>query len=181
MPIRPAWHEWFVDFAKAADGLQLAKVSFAFSDKADLKSVVLALYARLLSELATGMVLLDAKRDLAIRSTCRSIIECGLHLEMAETDPTYLKRLKEDDDASRRSRAIRFRTKNPNLAKGADKTLNDFIQSMPSKIKKLQLSEHDSALPRLSHSYRELSADVASSTRACTSAKDCRGAATIKR
>ncbi|KWV55162.1 hypothetical protein AS026_37970 [Rhizobium altiplani] len=160
MPIRPAWRKWFADFAEATDYLQITKVSLEFSDNADVKSVVLALYARLLSELITGLLLADAKRDIAFRSTCRSVIECSLHLEMAESDPTYLKRLKEDDDTSRRSRAIRFRTKNPNLAKESDKTLSDFIKKVPAKSKKLQLSEHASVLPRLTHVYRELSADT---------------------
>ncbi|MER9712738.1 hypothetical protein NKJ13_21080 [Mesorhizobium sp. M0174] len=160
MSIRPAWRKWLAEFADASDRLQLTGISLAFSEEAQRKSVVLALYARIRSELATALVLVDAKRDLAFRGTCRGIIECALHLEMAETDPTYLNRLKDDDDASRRSRAIRFRTKNPTLAKEADKTLSDFIQRLTNQKNKLQVSELDSALPRLTHSYRELSADT---------------------
>ena len=160
MPIRPAWRKWLADFADAVDHLHLTRVSFEFSEQGERKSVVLALYARICSELATALVVANAKRDLAFRATCRAIIECALHLEMAETDSTYLKRLKDDDDASRRSRAIRFRSKNPALAKEADKTLSDFIQSLPKQQSKLQVSEIDTALPRLTHSYRELSADT---------------------
>ncbi|MEH6953028.1 DUF5677 domain-containing protein (plasmid) [Nitrobacter sp. NHB1] len=121
---------------------------------------MLALYARLRSELQTALVVIEAKRDLAFYSICRAIIECALHLEMAETDSTYLRRLKDDDIASRRSRAIRFRKKNPSLAREADKTLSDFIESLPKRQSKLQVSEIDTALPRLTHSYRELSANI---------------------
>ncbi|MER9951852.1 hypothetical protein [Mesorhizobium sp. M0047] len=131
MTVRRAWHKWLVDFAEVANRLQLAKRSLALSDHERRKSVVLALYARLLSELTTALILAETKRDLAFRTTCRSIIECALHLEMAETDPTYLTRLKDDDDASRRSRAIRFRSKSSTLTTEADKTLSDFIQRMP--------------------------------------------------
>lgn len=160
MPIRPAWRKWLADFADAVARLHLTKVSLEFSEQGERKSVVLALYASICSELATALVVADAKRDFAFRTTCRAIIECALHLEMAETDPTYLKRLKDDDNASRRSRAIRFRSKNPALAKEADKTLSDFIQRLPKQQSKLQVSEIDTALPRLTHSYRELSADT---------------------
>lgn len=160
MPIRPAWQKWLADFAGAIDRLDLTRVMPGHSEHAQRTSVVLALYARLRSELQTALIVTEAKRDLAFRSTCRAIIECALHLEMAETDPTYLSRLKEDDTASRRSRAIRFRKKNPSLAREADKTLSDFIESLPKPQNKLQVSEIDTALPRLTHSYRELSADT---------------------
>jgi hypothetical protein len=160
MPIRRAWHKWFADFAEAADRLQLARILIPFSNQERRNSVVLALYARLLNELTTALILVEAKRDLAFRTTCRSIIECALHLEIEETDPTYLTRLKDDDDASRRSRAIRYRSKSSTLTAEADKTLSDFIQRLPKQKSKLQISELDTALPRLTHSYRELSADT---------------------
>ncbi|WP_044552188.1 hypothetical protein [Mesorhizobium japonicum] len=59
------------------------------ADKAELKSTALALFGRLQSELDSALVLIDARRELAFRNACRSVIDCALHLYAAETDPQY--------------------------------------------------------------------------------------------
>ncbi|MDX8455202.1 hypothetical protein RFM98_20835 [Mesorhizobium sp. VK9D] len=161
MSIRPTWRRWFEDFQKSVDALALRQIDLGDADKAELKSTALALFARLYSELETALVLVDAKRELAFRNACRSVIDCALHLYAAETDPNYLARLKEDDEHSRRSRAKRHLAANEGrLAKESASVLNGFIKRMQGPKQRLQVSEIDSPMPRLNHIYREISADA---------------------
>ncbi|UVK50207.1 hypothetical protein DBIPINDM_007512 (plasmid) [Mesorhizobium sp. AR02] len=106
-------------------------------------------------------MLIDARRELAFRNACRSVIDCALHLYAAETDPQYLTRLKEDDEHSRRSRAKRHLAVNEGrLPKDQASVLNGFIKRMHGPKQRLQVSDIDSPVPRLSHVYREISADA---------------------
>lgn len=161
MPIRPTWRRWFGDFQKSIEDLALRKIDLLDADKAELKSTALALFGRLHSEFDSALVLIDAQRELAFRNACRSVIDCALHLYAAETDPKYLTRLKEDDEHSRRSRAKRHLAVNEGrLPREHASILNGFIRRMEGPKQRLQVSEIDSPVPRLSHVYREISADA---------------------
>ncbi|BCG97198.1 MULTISPECIES: hypothetical protein [unclassified Mesorhizobium] len=161
MPIRPTWRRWFSDFQQSVEALALQDVDLLDDDKAELKSTALALFGRLQSELDSALVLIDARRELAFRNACRSVIDCALHLYAAETDAQYLTRLKEDDEQSRRSRAKRHLAVNEGrLPKEQASILNGFIKRMHGPKQRLLVSEIDSPVPRLSHVYREISADA---------------------
>lgn len=159
MPVSKRWRLWLGEFAVAMDRLHVTKLSPAATASPLLNTALLAVYARLRSELETALILADAKRDMAFRNACRSIIECALHIEMADGDPTYIDRLTEDDNVSRKGRAARFRKKQK-LTPAADKTLSDFVLRLSDQKAKLQVSEYATVLPRLTHHYREISADT---------------------
>ncbi|MBZ9698187.1 MULTISPECIES: hypothetical protein [unclassified Mesorhizobium] len=162
MPIREVWRDWFGEFLRSVNSLELDKVDLYDTERAEKKSAALALLARLLSETQSALVLVDAGRDLAFRSTCRSAIECSLHLFLAETEDGYIDLLRSDDEVSRRSRAKKFMANGAGkLAKEAEKHLQEFLRRSAGAKGKFQISDIQTPFPRQTHVYREISADSA--------------------
>lgn len=161
MPIRPEWRAWLGHFESSVAAIKLHKIDLHDAADAEQKSAALALFARMQSELSTAIILADAGRDLAFRMHCRSAVECALHLFLAETDASYLARLRADDTVSRKSRAKKYiASTKGQLAKEAEKSLQVFIQANAGTNGKLVISEIETPFPRMTHVYREISADA---------------------
>ena len=159
--ISPPWLNWLRDFRVAASGLIL-KATAESSNEADqeLQSMKFALYARALTLFDTACLLAENDKLLDLRSSCRGIIECAMHMDAAQSKPDYVKTIKDDDTASRRSRAKRYQAAaNPETRK----IIGEFLNRDSGRAKRSQPTNFakGSQFSRLIHVYHEISADTA--------------------
>ncbi len=122
-----------------------------------------ALYARALTLFDTACLLAENDKLLDLRSSCRGIIECAMHMGAAQSEPGYVKAVKDDDEASRRSRAKAFAKRQVAPDPETRRLLDDFLKRDLGGAKRLQPTDlaAGSDFPRLAHVYREISADAA--------------------
>ncbi|MFF0952167.1 hypothetical protein ACFYE9_32475 [Rhizobium leguminosarum] len=154
------WLQWMRDFQREALTLtQLLEFDPDSVNDPELLSVKFALYARLLTFLDTAIRHTESDKLLDLRIVARNAIECGMHMDAASRWPDYLRKLKDDDKASRRSLAVEIPAeildaKNRRIRQGM---LND------KTAKRLQPTDlgKGSDFARLVLMYRKISSDTA--------------------
>jgi hypothetical protein len=157
------WLTWMEDFETVADELVRSMVARPSDADAELQSVRFALYGRALTHFGTAKLLAETNRLLDLRCVCRNVIECTMHMDAAEREGDYVQKLKDDEKASRRSRARAFARRQPPIDPEGRELLNEFLQRDIEGAKRLQPNDlaKGSEFPRLAHVYREVSADAA--------------------
>lgn len=159
--VSPEWLSWMQDFRAAADRVLLGAPTEVPAIDAELISAMYALFARLITFLATAIILAEHDKLLDLRIYGRLIIECAQHLDAAKNLSRYLEMIRADDQASRRSRARAFAKRNPRLDVASRKALDRLIARDGGKAKRLEPIDLSSGkFNRLAHVYREISADA---------------------
>lgn len=109
--INEAWLRWMRDFRMAASKLaDVDSFDAPESEEPELLFVKFALFARALTLFDTALLLAEHDKVLDVRSTCRKVVECAIHMDAARRKPDYLQALKDDEAKSKWSRAKRLRT-----------------------------------------------------------------------
>ena len=162
--ISAAWLSWLEDLEAAAR--RLAKGLTASDDdilSLERQSLQFAIYARGLTIIGTCLLLAKADKQLDLRICVRGVIECAIHLEASLDNLLYLDVLKQDDQASRRSRARKFlnRPSRSLLSRENRRLMSEFVLNM-SGAKRLNIDDlPETRFFTLLHEYREISADAA--------------------
>lgn len=162
--VSPLWMSWLLDFRTAAHELiKKTTAKPSNEDATELQSMRFALYARALSLFDTACLLAQNDKLLNLRISCRGITECAIHMAASQSNPGYVKAVKDDDNASRRSRAKAFSKRQVALDNETRELLEKFLKGEFGGAKRLQPSDlaAGSEFPRLAHVYREISADAA--------------------
>lgn len=159
--ISDQWLQWMRDYRDAAK--QLADMDSFEQPKGDTETlfVKFALFARTMTLFDTAVLLAEHDKLFELRSICREVLECAIHMDAAFRRDDYLKMLKDDDDKSRWSRAKAFQERNTDLDTDSRSLLQEFLNEKKGKpLKPSELSK-GSDFPDMAHTYREISADTA--------------------
>ncbi|WP_235937994.1 DUF5677 domain-containing protein [Endobacterium cereale] len=160
--INEAWLQWMRDFRMAAAKLaDVDSFDAPEGEEPELLFVKFALFARALTLFDTALLLAEHDKVLDVRSTCRKVVECAIHMDAARRKPDYLQALKDDEAKSKWSRAKALKDMQTDLDAGSRKLLQEFLNDKKgAQLKPSDLSK-DSQFPRMVHMYREISADTA--------------------
>lgn len=155
--INEAWLQWMRDFRMAAAKLaDVDSFDAPEGEEPELLFVKFALFARALTLFDTALLLAEHDKVLDVRSTCRKVVECAIHMDAARRKPDYLKALKDDEAKSKWSRAKAFKDMQTDLDAGSGKLLQEFLNDKKgAQLKPSDLSK-DSQFPRMAHMYREI-------------------------
>ncbi|QFI70516.1 DUF5677 domain-containing protein [Sinorhizobium alkalisoli] len=96
--IKEGWLQWMRDFRMAAAKLaDVDSLDAPKGEEPELLFVKFALFARALTLFDTALLLAEHDKVLDVRSTCRKVVECAIHMDAACRKPDYLQALKDDE------------------------------------------------------------------------------------